>query len=424
MVHLDALSLGRYLRETREAQERTLDDAVHQLKIRRSILERFEQGVFRQGDLAEVQERGFLRTYARYLLLDDEQILQHYTASQFDLPPTPQPTRKRQTQAIDVSPPKARLSVTDTNPSLPKITVSPAPPTTMMDQMDARIRRRTNWLNRLALGMVALASLSIIFFVSYQLLREPAPAISIVDLPAILPSITPSPLATFIPTSAPLQAIQEPTKRAPLSHEYNGQGVLVTILAQQRTWIRVVADGQEEFVGMMPPDAVVEQQAFERIEISATNAAALLITYNGEPQRLVGKRGQAVELVFTRERMEILSGLVAENDPALLLTAQQTPTLDVGALILAQTPTATDGPSPTPSMTPTVTLSPTITLTPSFTPSTTPTVGPTPTITLTPSSTPTLTPSQTLEPTQTFTPTAVLPLRFTPSQSTPVKSGS
>jgi len=422
---LDAFSLGRYLRETREAQERTLDDAVHQLKIRRVVLERFEQGVFRQGDLAEVQERGFLRTYARYLGLDDDQILQVYTASQVDHSPTPA-SRKRQTQVTPPAPsPNARLNVTETNPSPAKVTVNPASPTTtMMEQMDARVRRRTNWLNRFALGMVALAALSIIFFVSYQLLREPAPAITLVELPAILPSITPSPFATLIPTTAPLQALQEPTKRAPLSHDYSGQGVLVTILAQQRTWIRVVADGQEEFVGMMPPDAVVEQQAFERIEISATNAAALLITYNGEAQRLVGGRGQAVELVFTRERMDILSGLVAENDPALLLTAQQTPTLDVGALILAQTPTSTEGPSPTPTLTPTVTLTPTITLTPSLTPSSTPTVGPTPTITLTPSSTPTLTPSQTLEPTQTFTPTAVLPLRLTPSQSTPVKSGT
>ncbi len=422
---MDAFSLGRYLRETREAQERTLDDAVHQLKIRRVVLERFEQGVFRQGDLAEVQERGFLRTYARYLGLDDDQILQVYTASQVDHSPTPA-SRKRQTQVTSPAPsPNARLNVTETNPSPAKVTVNPASPTTtMMEQMDARVRRRTNWLNRFALGMVALAALSIIFFVSYQLLREPAPAITLVELPAILPSITPSPFATLIPTTAPLQALQEPTKRAPLSHDYSGQGVLVTILAQQRTWIRVVADGQEEFVGMMPPDAVVEQQAFERIEISATNAAALLITYNGEAQRLVGGRGQAVELVFTRERMDILSGLVAENDPALLLTAQQTPTLDVGALILAQTPTSTEGPSPTPTLTPTVTLTPTITLTPSLTPSSTPTVGPTPTITLTPSSTPTLTPSQTLEPTQTFTPTAVLPLRLTPSQSTPVKSGT
>ncbi len=422
---MDAFSLGRYLRETREAQERTLDDAVHQLKIRRVVLERFEQGVFRQGDLAEVQERGFLRTYARYLGLDDDQILQVYTASQVDHSPTPA-SRKRQTQVTSPAPsPNARLNVTETNPSPPKVTVNPASPTTtMMEQMEARVRRRTNWLNRFALGMVALAALSIIFFVSYQLLREPAPAITLVELPAILPSITPSPFATLIPTTAPLQALQEPTKRAPLSHDYSGQGVLVTILAQQRTWIRVVADGQEEFVGMMPPDAVVEQQAFERIEISATNAAALLITYNGEAQRLVGGRGQAVELVFTRERMDILSDLVAENDPALLLTAQQTPTLDVGALILAQTPTSTEGPSPTPTLTPTVTLTPTITLTPSLTPSSTPTVGPTPTITLTPSSTPTLTPSQTLEPTQTFTPTAVLPLRLTPSQSTPVKSGT
>ena len=78
---MDAYSLGRYLQEAREARELTLDDAVSTLKIRLHILESFENGEFNIADVSQVQLRGFIRNYARFLGLDDDLIIQYYESS-------------------------------------------------------------------------------------------------------------------------------------------------------------------------------------------------------------------------------------------------------------------------------------------------------------------------------------------------------
>lgn len=62
---MDALALGRYLREAREAKELTLDDAERTLRIRQRVLEAFELGDFRVMDASPVQIRGFIGNYAR-----------------------------------------------------------------------------------------------------------------------------------------------------------------------------------------------------------------------------------------------------------------------------------------------------------------------------------------------------------------------
>lgn len=55
---MDALALGRYLRETRETKELTLEDAEATLHIRRRILEAFELGDFTVSGVSDVQVRG------------------------------------------------------------------------------------------------------------------------------------------------------------------------------------------------------------------------------------------------------------------------------------------------------------------------------------------------------------------------------
>jgi cytoskeleton protein RodZ len=67
---MDPSALGRYLRESREAKELTLEDAVTALRIRRPILEAFEQGDFSLVE-TPVQVRGLLRNYARFLDLEE-----------------------------------------------------------------------------------------------------------------------------------------------------------------------------------------------------------------------------------------------------------------------------------------------------------------------------------------------------------------
>ena len=73
---MDAYSLGQVLREAREASEITIEDAVAALRIRQPILEAFEAGDFEVAGVPEIQVRGMLRIYGRYLALEEEDVLQ------------------------------------------------------------------------------------------------------------------------------------------------------------------------------------------------------------------------------------------------------------------------------------------------------------------------------------------------------------
>ncbi|MBZ0299555.1 MAG: helix-turn-helix domain-containing protein, partial [Anaerolineae bacterium] len=117
---MDAYALGRYLRESREAKERTLDEAEQSLRIRKRMLEAFEEGDFRIADASVVQVRGFLSNYARWLDLDDEKVLQYYEAALQDEGRRQHrgSRRRRKSSVPDLRAPR---SITDTNPTLPVV---------------------------------------------------------------------------------------------------------------------------------------------------------------------------------------------------------------------------------------------------------------------------------------------------------------
>src|SRR5882762_2884133 len=98
---MDAQALGRYLRESRETKEITLEEAEHSLKIRRRVLESFELGRFTFSDATNVQTRGFIRNYARYLGLDDDRVVTYYESA---LEEATNPRRKRSTRQSQTTP--------------------------------------------------------------------------------------------------------------------------------------------------------------------------------------------------------------------------------------------------------------------------------------------------------------------------------
>ncbi len=454
---MNKAAIGRYLRETREAQELTLEQAVNALKIRHRVLEAFEAGEFDTLGLSPVQVRGFIRSYARYLGLDDNRLVAYYHVAHLEeqeqatrkqprkqrnrrggkqdqtqptaptRPATPPVPTQPSTPRVEPSPPPvedvpiAAKSITDTDPSLPSVTEPTY--TTLGDAYEFRRRRRRSNLNRTVLLLIAAAAIAIIIFVVVELLQVQA-AVDIETLPDIITSPTATPTFTPLPTSTSVREAMAPTERSYIMQNYDGTGVAVSVLMQQRTWVRFVVDGEERYVGVARPDEALEAQGIEQIEVSATNAEALLVTYNGQPQRLLGQRGQRVDIIFTPDRMDVSSGNTF--GPTSEFTATQPPTsqVDVEALIQAQTPSNTPGPSPTPSLTFTPSNTPTVTPLPTNTPTLTNTVGPSPTSTPTATLTLTLTPSDTPEPSITPTPSAVLPLRETQANLTPTKNGA
>jgi hypothetical protein len=415
---MDAHALGRYLRESREARELTLDDAVSALKIRRPILEAFEQGDFGSIDASPVQLQEFIRNYANYLGLDENVILSYYESSLRE--PRRRKRRekrkdsrrsrtKRSTQ--DVAP--VVRSITDTNPSLPRATYG--------DQIDSSERRIGGFINTLAAVLVAVAAVAIIGFVLIQLLAQPENTIQQQrDILGQLPST-----ATF--TAAPSFTPRVIVSEIPnVQQDFSGTGVAVTIETTERTWMRVLTDGNQQIARLVLPNETLEYRARQEILLTASNADALNIVYNGNQQGSFGGRGQAVDITFTTENLRISTG--PGFDPTSEFTATALPTSDqlVATLIAAQTPSATPGPSPTP----TITNTPTITQTPSDTPTATdtPTITPTPSDTATATNTPTITPTPTITQTPSDTPTptvtAILPPRVPLLTPTPTKDGA
>lgn len=432
---MDAQALGRYLRQTREARELTLAEAEQVLKIRSRILESFELGDFNVDGSNSVQIRGFMRNYARFLGLDDELVLQYYDAALLDgerkQSLLPRPRRKKakrdtqQTNAVAPQPQYAPRSITDTHPILPPLPAAPL--------VERRRSPGNTVMNLFVRLLVGLAALSVIIFVVVQLLRPSLTQEEITSTPGnILGQLPPPVTLTPAASSTPLPLPTVPQTQT----NYAGEGLLVEINVEQRTWINISADGVQQFEGLVRPGERLQYSGQDNISLTAANAEALSVIFNGQPQPSLGARGQRVDVVFRMSGVEISSGPGFAPTPVTSNTPLPTPTDPQGTLLAELTPTATDGPSPTPSNTPEATNTPTETLTPSltFTPSDTPVPSDTPTETYTPSSTftdtpppsDTPTPTATLTPSITHTPsaTAILPPRQPATEPTPTKEGA
>lgn len=412
---MDLQSIGRMLRQTREERELTLGDAENTLRIRQRILESFELGEFDLTGFSPVQINGFIRNYARWLGLDEEQVLDNLATAKDETlrrgrrkdKRASQETRAvhdaRTTQELRMSGP---ARVTDTHPTIP---VRPTPRqanggSTNATRSPGERRRGGGLLRGILIAALAVGSLALIAFVVVQYVLETP----IGEFENIAPDgiLSPMPaIATFTlaPTMTP--SLTPPT--ADGAGFFSGAGVAVQVTMGQRSWLRIEVDGAERFEGVARPGTVFEFAASSSITVRAANAAALEVVYNGQRQNVFGGRGQRVDLVFGTSGVEISSGQ-SFSEPTLAVSETPVPTSapDVGTLIAAQTPSATAGPSPTASNTPLPTETPTVTFTPSltFTPSATFTASATPSATSTPGPSPTA--------------TAILPVReplFTPT---------
>lgn len=420
---MDFYSLGQQLKEAREAKELTLQDAELALKIRSSILDSFEQGEFSLADSSPVQIRGFIRNYARYLGLDEDLIIQYYDSAIDSLNRRRDRAGKRSRRERDergtgnkppTSPPRTSARTPARASARAATATGEHYGVHATEKRTSFSRRLLNFLLIVILGGVALA---VIAFVTLQLVQNN----EVFDNPesdttgGIIgqrpPTLTSTPRVTQIPSATATLVDRTP-------QNYTGQAILVTIEFRQRTWLDFTVDGNLIYAGLVRPNEIVlEYEANNEIIVHASNAAALVVTYNGQSQASFGARGQRVDITFRpNDQVEVRTGPGFDTGTTeFTATPPDTPTPIAGTLLAELTPSVTPGPSPTPSDTPIPSDTPEATATPTSTPTETdtPTITPTPSDTLTPS----VTPTETLTPTITFTPseTAIVPLRITPT---------
>lgn len=407
---MDPGALGRYLRESREARELTLEDAVRSLRIRRDILESFEQGEFNIMD-STVRVRGMLRNYANYLGLEEERVLQYYETS------VNKKRRRRFGRREKHVEPIAPRKITDTPPSLPKVTLTEA-------ENNSRI---VGILRNTAISLVSLAALAVIVFFLIDSLELNQSNEVVTIFPTLLSgtvTTTPTNTATITPRAT------IPTN-TPDAVSLNIVGIQVILELQQRSWLRVLVDDIEAYSGILEPGFSATYTGNEKVLIIAANAAALEITYNGIMQDTFGARGQEVELLFTATGITVMQ---SDGQNGAIETPVTEQTEETTEVLPTETVPATSD-SQTGQVSPTAIISGIVTPTPLFsqTENLTPTLGET-IVTLSASASPvintptamaTSSPQATIEPTITDTATssAILPRRETPPNPTATKTG-
>ncbi len=403
---MDGYSLGLMLREAREAKELEIDHAVNQLRIRRAVLEDFEKGEFELAGVPEVQIRGLLRIYARYLALDEEEILILYAQVRSAQQQGKQRGLRRRTASEEQARPGTQ----------------PLQEIQQADQRSAGCRRA---VQSLLIILLSLAALAVIVFVTLQIVDLEGGAPGVVAATPTPPTAT----ATPLPTPTVLPPSQTPSIRA----QYTGSGVLVSLLLTQRSWLQISVDGAEQYNGLAAADTLLEYSALDEIILTAGNALALDVIWNGQQQPPIGLRGQRADIRYTRDEATLTLGPGSEPSqlpinptPAITrevaeqptaATAAQTVPVPAAATEVIPAPAIRPKASPVPTQTdlPRQVDSPTATIaSPSDTPL--PSNTPLPSDTPLPSATPTIA--------QTPLPTAILPPHMTQVGLPPTKPGT
>jgi cytoskeleton protein RodZ len=275
-------SFGENLRREREMRGVALDEISAATKISVRFLNCLEREDFEKLP-GGIFTRSFIRTYARYLGLDEERVLAEYQL---------------------IAKPKA-----DFDPA--RLTASRA---------DTR-----QWASRGPLIAVLLAILLLTGgYAVYRYTRHvseanvealkpvptvpapaaaPAPGQSTVEQPAG-PAQEPAGAATGAETapSSTAGAAAPGQTAAPLPDASGG--LVLQVAATERAWAAVDADGKTALQRVLSPGEIETLKAKESFDITTGNAQGIILTLNGETLKPLGRRGEVKSIHLTRDDLK------------------------------------------------------------------------------------------------------------------------
>jgi hypothetical protein len=258
--------LGRWLCEAREAKGNTLEEGEAATHIRAQFLELLEAGDFAAFPGGDVQVRGFLRIYARYLDLPPEDVLGRYSAEVHDLAPS---------------------AVEATEAGTPS-----EPPNSVDDLTSIRFRPRDipvssslpRWMSVetvLVLGVVLIILLAILAIVTY-VMNRPGAGQALASVAATAPTeIVVSPTIS--------STVVHPTPAVPVNTD--GE-VTLTLRATEHVQARVSRGDRVVFDGLMVPGQAETWSDDAMIAVATGNGAGLQVTVNGKALGPMCGRGE------------------------------------------------------------------------------------------------------------------------------------
>jgi cytoskeletal protein RodZ len=288
--------LGQLLVEARTARGWDLADVEAATRIRQKYLDALENGRFADLPRGAVA-RGFLRTYARFLDLDVEDLIRRYTQESGDVGnevPIAEPGKPR---LVDYRPLEVELM--DTRPTMDWLywVIALVIVAAIGGGGWWALNRNVGWNPLAAFGPEPTAT--------------PTPTATrwvVTATPRPSPTNTatvPAPTSDLLPLPTPtVEPTMTPTPSPTFTPEVVAQIALEMRIAQ-RAWVKVVVDG--EIVEQKTLEAGESRfwEASQSIFIRTGNGAGVILTLNGEELGAMGKVGEVVERVWVVDQGQV-----------------------------------------------------------------------------------------------------------------------
>ncbi len=310
-------SLGQALREEREARNISIEEIASATKIVPRYLEALER------DHLDMMPggffiRGIIRTYAKAIGLDGDEVLARYRAAGLiggdapkrtsipktaltigsappppPAPPVPEPPAADADAVVDLDLSHAPGSGAGETPGPAFVFESPARP----GLSPAARKKIFAWAWRAAAVGVIVAA--IFFLWSSRRPRPPQGQAAASGSPSA-PSAGPAAMLATEPAPAPAARPDLP----PVVEEV-WEGVTIEISFQAETWIEVRADGVLKVSGLFPAGATARARADGQLLINVGNAGGFTFLLNGKPAKPLGRTGQVrTEIAITPENFK------------------------------------------------------------------------------------------------------------------------
>ncbi|HEY4900765.1 MAG TPA: RodZ domain-containing protein [Terriglobales bacterium] len=311
-------SFGERLRREREMRGVTLDDIAEATKIGTRLLRALEEEHFELLP-GGIFNKGFVRAYAKYLGLNEDQAVADYLEAAGETVPDPRVIAEQNSSRIDRSPADRRPSGQAGFPIIPVLILLLviAAGAGGWQIYKERVRDREAKRQASSSGVIATSA------TATPIATNPAGAATPLTPSdtgvantgshgATSPPNTGAQANPTTPASANLNAPaaktldagpkvpipESPGSSIGVSNAGNTQPFEVKVRAKDSAWVSIKSDGKYIVRGIIGPPDVKTVHASDQVVVFTGNAGAVEVSFNGQPVPLPGGPNQEGVLVF------------------------------------------------------------------------------------------------------------------------------
>jgi len=269
-------AFGDRLRREREMRGITLDEICESTKIARRHLEALERDRFDQLP-GGVFNKGFVRAYARFLGIDEDQAVADYTAATHEQP-EPEDKFPLEIHEEDDRQPKRRRSL------LPLIFILAAVAGVLVGYFF--------YLRSKPAGNGPSAPVQ-----QASPVPDPVPQSSV---PAEAPRVASAPAqAEYAPSRQGAAGREKAVPLAPAARKSAEKTFAVLVKAKEDSWVSIVVDGKSVMQKVLSADQTRLIKAGKEIVLRTGNAGGIDVSFNGKPMGALGNENEPRTLTFS-----------------------------------------------------------------------------------------------------------------------------